>query len=92
MTARELIEAVKLAGGTLSVEGEKLCCTLPRDSAHLLTELRSQEAAVVEILRRRSSGVPWPGYHNNQPFTCQKCGRQFDTSAGYAKHLVYVCC
>jgi len=91
MTAQELIDAVAVAGGTLSVDGDKLCCTLPGKAAQLLTELQSQEQADVEILRWRSSGVPWPGYHNNLPFVCQKCGRQFDTSAGYAKHLVYVC-
>jgi hypothetical protein len=38
-----------------------------------------------------TSGIPWPSYHSDRPFVCGKCGIAFDTSAGYAQHVVHVC-
>lgn len=35
--------------------------------------------------------VPWLGYHHGEAFVCEKCGTEFDTSAGYPQHVVHVC-
>ena len=91
MTAEELIEAVEVAGGTLAAKGDKLACEIPPEVEYLIPELQTQKAAVLAILRQRSSGIPWPGYNHDRPFVCKKCGTHFDTSAGFAKHQVYVC-
>jgi hypothetical protein len=90
MRAEELIQAVEAAGGALKAQGDKLACELPQEAEHLIPELQAQKLAILEILRRRTA-VPWPGYHNDQPFTCEKCNLHFDTSAGYAKHVSHVC-
>lgn len=90
MTAEELIKAVEAAGGTLTAQGDKLACELTQEAEHLIPELQAQKPAILELLRRRSA-VPWPGYNNDQPFTCGKCDMHFDTSAGIAQHVVHVC-
>ena len=93
MTAEELIEEVEAAGGRLALNGDKISYAFPDDeaAAGLVDQLREMKPDVIEILRRRAASMPWPGYHGGQPFVCAKCGMRFDTSAGYAKHIVHVC-
>ena len=91
MSADELIKTIEAAGGRLSVSGEKIRYSLPEDALHLIDHLREQKPAVIEILKRRTASLPWPGYNGDQPFVCLKCGLHFDTGAGIAKHQVYGC-
>lgn len=92
MTARELVEEIEARGGRLALNGEKINYVIPEDAdaGDLIERLRELKPQVIEVLRRRA-GLPWFGYHNNQPFVCAKCGTAFDTRAGFAKHQVYQC-
>jgi len=67
-----------------------LACELPQQAEHLIPELQAQKPAILEVLRRRSN-LPWPSYNGGRQFACAKCGLHFDTSTGYAKHIVHVC-
>ncbi len=93
MTADELIEEVEAAGGRLALNGDKISYVFPEDeaAADLVDQLREMKPDVIEILRLRAASLPWRGYHGGQPFVCGKCGLRFDTSAGYAQHVVHVC-
>jgi hypothetical protein len=91
MTAKELIQAIESAGGTLEAKGDNLACEIPPEVEHLVPELQANKPAVMAILRRRNPSPPWPGYNGDQFFVCGKCGCHFDTSAGYAQHQVYDC-
>ncbi len=51
MTAAELIEAVKMAGGVLKVEGDNVRCWLPKDAAHLAGKLKERKPELVALLR-----------------------------------------
>lgn len=91
MRADELVKAIEAVGGRLVLNGENIQIAIPEDTdaGDLIDQLREQKPEVVQLLRQRS-GIPWPGYHNNQPFVCKRCGLHFDTSSGHAKHIVYV--
>jgi hypothetical protein len=91
VTPEELIDVIENAGGKLEVKDGKLACDIPQAMEHLIPELKAQKDAVIQILRHRASGIPCPGYNRDQPFTCDKCGVHFDTSAGIAQHQVNVC-
>jgi Zn ribbon nucleic-acid-binding protein len=57
MSVGELLETVKLAGGILELDGDKLRCRLPKDSAHLTGLLREHKQALIAILRARGGRV-----------------------------------
>lgn len=92
MSPDELVDEIEAAGGRLALNGDKISYTFPDDAtaAELIERLREMKPEVIEILRQRAA-LPWPGYHGHQPFVCGKCGTCFDTSVGYAHHVVHVC-
>jgi hypothetical protein len=59
--------------------------------------LELAEEAMREIRARRNlektcdGELPWPGYNGGKQFCCGHCGTRFDTSVGFAKHLVSGC-
>lgn len=92
MTASELIAAIEACGGTLTLHGDKIRCTVPDDSGDLIDSVRAQRDAVFRVLQRRGgSGLPWPSYNWGKQFSCEQCGTVFDTSVGFAKHKVSGC-
>jgi hypothetical protein len=88
MTARELFEAVEALGGTLTLHGDKIRCSVPEDGTDLIDFLRTQREGVLYVLQRRDDELPWPGYNNGKRFVCDRCGREFARSVGFAKHKV----
>jgi hypothetical protein len=57
LSAGELLETVKRAGGVLELDGDKLKCLLPKDSAHLTGLLREHKQELTAILRARGGRV-----------------------------------
>ncbi|MGA2755490.1 MAG: hypothetical protein ABSE53_17180 [Terracidiphilus sp.] len=88
MTAGELLEVVKAAGGVLELNGEKLRCRLPEDAAHLAGELRAHKPELVEMLRQEGGRIAafphcpkcasYALYRENNlgDYECQSCGLQ----------------
>lgn len=86
MTAVELIDAVARVGGILKLEGDGVRCWLPRNAAHLASELKERKPEVVALLRAQGGRVAtFPhcpkcaGYalhrqHNVGDYECQTCG------------------
>lgn len=60
MTAVELVEAVQEAGGSLTLNGDRIKYILPKPAAWLVGELRQQKAEVVRLLQLRTAIPPMP--------------------------------
>jgi hypothetical protein len=54
MTALEVMDAVKEAGGLLVLNGNRIKYTIPKAATWLVTELRNQREEVSELLRERA--------------------------------------
>lgn len=57
MTALELIDTVRSAGGMLTLNGEKIRATIPEDAAHLVDLIRAQRGAVIQVLHQRREAL-----------------------------------
>lgn len=53
-SAEQVIERIEVAGGVLSVRGDRIHCQLPEDAAHLLDELKAHKGEVIACLKRRA--------------------------------------
>ncbi len=53
MTAKQVIEQIEAAGGTLTINGERIRCRAPREAAHLVEELRAHRDDVRRLLEER---------------------------------------
>jgi hypothetical protein len=54
MSASEIIEAVRAAGGVLVLNGRRIHYQIPEQAAPLLDELRRHKPDVLHLLRRQS--------------------------------------
>ncbi len=53
MTAKQVIEQIEAAGGTLTIHGERIRCRAPREAAHLVEELRAHRDEVRRLMEER---------------------------------------
>lgn len=53
-SAEQVIERIEVAGGVLTVSGDRIRCQLPEDAAHLLDELRAHKGEVIACPKRRA--------------------------------------
>jgi len=58
--AEQVIESVRAAGGTLTINGQRIWCRLPQGATHLLDELRRCRNDVEMALRSRETTPPMP--------------------------------
>ena len=54
--AERVIERIEVAGGILTVCGNRIRCRLPEDAAHLLNDLKTHKSEVIACLNKR--GIP----------------------------------
>lgn len=52
--AEQVIECIEVAGGVLTVRGDRLRCRLPEEAAHLLDDLKTHKREVIACLKKRS--------------------------------------
>jgi Zn ribbon nucleic-acid-binding protein len=57
VTATELIDAIKMAGGVLTLQGDDLKCLLPKSVAHLGAALRERKPELRALIRARGGRV-----------------------------------
>lgn len=57
MTAGELIDAVRRAGGVLEMQGDSVKCLLPKLAARLVSALQEQKPEVIALLRAHGGRV-----------------------------------
>jgi hypothetical protein len=98
MNAASLVDAVKRAGGVLSLDGDGICFRLPENASYLLQELSQWKAEVIEVLRTlggRVAAFPhcpqcasYALYRRNNggAYECQTCGMQ-DISEDLARRV-----
>jgi hypothetical protein len=67
VSADELLESIKHAGGVLELDGDKLRCQLPKDAVHLANRLREHKPEIIDILKTSGGRVA------NFP-RCPRCG------------------
>ncbi len=53
-SAEQVIERIEVAGGELTVCGDRIRCRLPEDAAHLLDDLKAHKTEVIVYLKRRN--------------------------------------
>ena len=51
--AEQVIERIEVAGGVLTVRGDRIRCRLPEDAAHLLDDLKAHKSEVIACLKQR---------------------------------------
>jgi hypothetical protein len=86
MNAATLVNAVKEAGGVLTLDSDGIRFRLPQNAAHLIQALREQKAEVIAILQAHSGRVAtfphcprcagYAVYRSNNlgSYECQTCG------------------
>lgn len=52
--AEQVIGRIEVAGGVLTVRGDRIRCRLPEDLAHLLDELKAHKGEVIACLKKRA--------------------------------------
>ncbi len=53
-SAEQVIERIEVAGGELTVCGDRIRCRLPEDAAHLLDDLKAHKTEVIVCLKQRT--------------------------------------
>lgn len=78
MSTTELVEAIRRAGGMLTLDGDGIECQLPPGTAHLVPLLRERKPELIAALKAKGGRVAafphCPRCASYALYQCQTCG------------------